>query len=371
MRTSALEFLDNLFIWQLILLSLVSTMLCALLIFCAQHSSHLAGSAQNLGAVQSAHHRPTARVGGVGVFLTVILSSAFLPEDLAQDYMHLLLATSFLFIVGLVEDLGIHISPAKRLLAAFVASLMVVLFLGAWIPRADISGLDHLLGYWWVGIPITLIFTAGIANSFNLIDGVNGLAGVTGMIASGAMAIIAHKAGFHDMSMLTAMLTVIILGFFVLNFPFGRIFLGDAGAYSIGFILSWLGVLILLNAPQVTPWALLLVLFWPVIDTCLAIYRRMRKTQNTMAPDRLHIHQLVMRGLEIHVLGRRKRNIANPLSTVVLFPFIALPACVGVILWDKPLAALLAVVIFTCLFCTFYILAFPLSRRLARKSCAC
>lgn len=366
-----MEFLHPLFLWQLVFLSLVSTTICALLIFLAQYSSNLAGSVRNLCAVQSAHQRPTARVGGVSIFLTVILSLALVPEDLARDYLYLLLATSFLFIAGLREDLGVHVSPAKRLLAAFFASLLMIVFLGAWIPRADISGLDYLLEYWWVGIPITLIVTAGLANAFNLIDGVNGLAAVTAMIASVAMTIIAYKAGFHDMSILTAMLTVIILGFFILNFPFGRIFLGDAGAYSIGFILSWLGVIILLNSPQVTPWALLLILFWPVIDTCLAIYRRMRKTHNTMAPDRLHMHQLVMRGLEIHVLGRRKRSIANPLSTVVLFPFIALPACAGVILWDKPLAALLAVVIFTCLFCSFYILAFPLSRRLARKSCAC
>ena len=355
--------------WQLGSLGLASFATCAVMILLARNIYQLTGSNENLSAVQAAHHRPTARVGGVGIFIAVVLSSAFAPDVVASDYLHFLLATSFLFFVGLGEDLGVGIAPVKRLLAAFFASLMVIVLLDVWLPRSNVPGLDPWLEYWWVGVPITLIITAGIANGFNLIDGVNGLAAITAMIASIAMASIAYQAEYYAMVTLNSMLTVIILGFFVLNFPFGKIFLGDAGAYTIGFILSWFGIAMILNTSDVTTWAMLLIMFWPVMDTCLAIYRRLRRTHRATAPDRLHVHQLIMRFLEIYLLGRGRRHIANPLSTLLLTPFIALPACIGVLLWDQPGVAFLAVVALTIFFFTAYVFAIPISRRLNRKRC--
>ena len=73
-----------------------------------------------------------------------------------------------------------------------------------------------------------------------------------------------------------------------------------------------------------------------------------------MAPDRLHVHQMVMRALEICFLGRKNRSIANPLSTFVLFPFVVTPPIVGVIFWNQSLLAFLSVVIFGLLFFSSY-----------------
>ena len=65
-----------------------------------------------------------------------------------------------------------------------------------------------------------------------------------------------------------------IFGFFIENYPFGLIFLGDTGAYTIGFVLGWIGIAILINIPDVSPWAILLTLFWSVGDTLLGVYHR-------------------------------------------------------------------------------------------------
>ncbi len=85
-----------------------------------------------------------------------------------------------------------------------------------------------------------------------------------------------------------------------------------------------------------------------------------------MMPDRLHVHQLVMRALEIHVLGRRRRHIANPLSTVVMAPFIIAPAVAGVVFWNDSLSAFLALVAFITIFFASYSVAFYIQSRLPR-----
>ena len=91
-------------------------------------------------------------------------------------------------------------------------------------------------------------------------------------------------------------------------------------------------VIILINSEsEVSSFAILLVFFWPVADTVLAIWRRWALGNPADRPDRLHFHQLTMRLLEIRFFGRAKRNIVNPLSTVALTPLISAPQILGVL----------------------------------------
>lgn len=349
-----------------VMLLLLSLSLSALLVVLSRWIPRLSGRGQDLTSVQSMHTRLTPRVGGVAIFAALGLSMVFAPVEVSQNYTKFILATGLLFFVGLLEDLGFDVSPRNRLLAAASASLLVIVLLGVWLPRTHIPALDALMPYWFIGIPLTVLVTAGIANGFNLIDGVNGLASMTAIAAAIAMSLIAHKAGYTDMVHLALMLAASIFGFFLVNYPFGRIFLGDAGAYTLGFVLSWFAISILLNAPDASAWALLLVLFWPVADTLLAIYRRSRRKVDAMAPDRLHVHQMVMRALEICILGRRNRRLANPLTTLVLAPFVMAPPLVGVIFWDQTVVAFTAVIAFGILFFTAYAAAPLIIRRFRR-----
>jgi len=220
--------------------------------------------------------------------------------------------------------------------------------------------------HWAIGVPLTLLVTVGIANGFNLIDGVNGLTSFTAIVASVAMSFIAQQAGYTEMIHLLMMVAAGAFGFFLVNYPLGLIFLGDAGAYTLGFVLSWFGIAVLINAPAVSPWAILLTLFWPIADTLLAIYRRFRSKADVSAPDRLHVHQMVMRALEICILGRKRRRIANPLTTLVLAPLVIAPPVAGVLLWNQNQNAFLAVLVFGVLFFASYAAAPVLIRRFRR-----
>ncbi len=353
--------------WHEFLLVVLSMCLCWILVALRRHIPRLTGHAGHLSAVQAMHTQPRPRVGGIAIFVTLWVSLLFVPVSIADTYGRFMVAASLLFIVGLLEDLGFSISPRNRLLAAAIASLAVISLIGVWLPRADIPGLDALLLHWSVGGLFTILLTAGIANGFNMIDGANGLASLTALIAAVALSLIADQAGYTVMVQLAIMLAAGILGFLLVNYPFGLIFLGDAGAYTMGFVLSWFGIAILVNAPEASPWAILLTMFWPAADMLLAIYRRSRRKTAAMAADRLHAHQMVMRALEICVLGRKRRNIANPMSTFLLAPFILAPPVAGVVFWNQPLLAFLAAVIFGVIFFSSYATAPVVIHRYRRR----
>jgi UDP-GlcNAc:undecaprenyl-phosphate GlcNAc-1-phosphate transferase len=184
------------------------------------------------------------------------------------------------------------------------------------------------------------------------------------------LAFIADAGNYTVMVHLAMMLAAATFGFALLNYPLGLVFLGDGGAYTLGFVLSWFAISVLVHVPTASAWAMLLVVFWPVFDTLLAIWRRSRNRAPTMAPDRLHVHQLVMRALEIYLLGRKRRHIANPLTTLILAPAIMAPAAVGVMFWDQPTMAFLSVLAFATLYSAAYVAAYPILRALPRVSAA-
>lgn len=349
-------------------LTAVSFVLCVLIILFKGKFTWLNGRAGNLGAIQSMHSRCTPRVGGIAIFGAIALSVFFAPPSISVRYLTFLGPVSLIFVVGLLEDLGGNISPRMRLLAAVMASFLVIIFLKVWLPRLGIPRLDFVLQYWAVGIPLTLLITAGVANGFNLIDGVNGLACLNAIATALAMSFIAREAGYTDMGHLAMMIVASVFGFLLVNYPLGYIFLGDAGAYTLGFVLSWFGVSIILRAPHVSPWAILLTLFWPVADMLLAIYRRSRRKAAVSAPDRLHVHHVMMRGLEICIFGRNRRRIVNPLTTFLMTPLVIAPSVAGALLWDQNRNAFIAVLVFGLLFFASYAVAPAMIRRFRRRS---
>ena len=350
-----------------LLLVLISGAISLVFIALTPRYPRLAGGNQRLVAVQTMHKNATARVGGVGIFIALIIGLVIQGGALLNTFAPLLLAATLLFLVALAEDLGFDISPRMRLLAAAGATILAAYLLGIWLPRFDIPLVDPLMHSWPIGIILTIFLCAGVANGFNLIDGLNGLSASASLIGAIGISMIALRSGNMLGFEMALLLSAAIVGFLLLNYPAGYIFMGDAGAYTIGFLLCWIGIIILTEHNAVTPWAIYLCVFWPVSDMLFAIYRRVIKKQPAMQPDRLHMHQLVMRALQIRFLGRTKRHIANPITTLVLIPFIAAPPLCGVLLFKHTKLAVLMVLAFSILFCATYVwIARVLARRRKR-----
>lgn len=348
-----------------ILGGLISVALCATLIALSPHIfSRISRS--DLNARQASHLKPTLRLGGGAIVCALWL--AVLATGATPTQASILLAAIPLFAVGLLEDLGIHQSPGRRLGAAAFAGLLVVWFTGIHIDRIGIPFLEPLLAFFPVTLGLSLFVTVGVSHAFNLVDGLNGLSGkitltsVAGLV--GVLVLSGHSEGWSVLMALAGA----VAGFLLFNFPHGRIFLGDAGAYCIGFILAWSAIDLMTQLPQFSPWAVTLIFFWPVADTLFTILRRISQGNKIYHPDRLHFHQVVLRTLEITLVGRHNRTIANPLATLLMLPFFMVPVSLGVLFWDQnALAASSFLGAFACYVVTYKALILLATSRLFQR----
>ena len=328
---------------------------------------------KDLNAIQSAHDDIVPRLGGLAVFLTIFLffctlNSEFLTPIFLTDFdfgsINFLMVSVFpIFFIGLIEDLGYSMTPFKRLMASVTSGALVIWYFEVWVQGVGLPLLDNLLAFGFIGIIFTLIAASGVVNAFNLIDGLNGLASFTGISIAISLSFIAFQINQVEVLRFLFIFSACILGFTVLNFPLGKIFLGDAGAYLIGHLLVWAAIILVNHSSEVSSFAILLIFFWPVADTCLAIWRRKRKNMRTDKPDRLHFHQIVMRFLEIRFLGRAKRRISNPIATTILLPFVILPQILGAMFWNNFAMALFSTIIMSILFAVTYLLGIFMAKR--------
>ena len=321
----------------------VSFVLCLIIILSSGYGFSRRGEVDEV-AIQSAHSGFVPRVGGLAIYISILvlipfLSFGFIPLSLvfdldAEEITLLVLSAAPVFSIGLAEDLGFKMSPKIRLGASALSSLLVIILFNVWLESLGIPGVDLLLMFVPFGILFTIFSTVGVVNAFNLIDGLNGLSSYVAISVAFSLSIIAFQVGNTQISIFLLLIVSSVLGFMILNFPMGRIFLGDGGAYATGHLLVWSAIILSNGTSEVSAFSILLVFFWPVADTGLAIWRRWKLGNPADRPDRLHFHQLVMRFLEIRFFGRDRRKISNPLATLVLVPLISVPQVLGVLFWD-------------------------------------
>lgn len=265
--------------------------MCVLLVVTRQW--HGALTLDGSTGIQKFHTAPTPRVGGLGIAL-----GAFVAWRLADDPLRILLGQMFLagmpaFLFGTAEDLTKRVGVKERLLATMASGVLGWWITGVTINHVGLWGIDALLGW----LPFSLAFTAfavgGVANAVNIIDGFNGLASGAIALALLSMGAMAWGGGDEALAQACLVLACVALGFLAINFPLGKIFLGDGGAYVLGFWLAWVAVLLPRRNPEISAWAGLLACGYPILEVLFSIWRRTRRNLHPGHPDRLHMHSLV------------------------------------------------------------------------------
>jgi UDP-N-acetylmuramyl pentapeptide phosphotransferase/UDP-N-acetylglucosamine-1-phosphate transferase len=238
---------------------------------------------------------------------------------------------------------------AVRLALTALAAALGFVLLDARIPDLDVPGLDQLLAISAFSFVFTVFAVTGVAHSINIIDGLNGLSGFIAMLAAIGIAIVASIVGDPLVFPAACALAASVAGFLLVNFPRGRIFLGDGGAYLVGLLLGELAVLLVHRNSEVSPWFPLMLLAYPIWETLFSMYRRKMRGQSTGNADALHFHTLVYRrvvrwrGFE----GKpRDYVMRNSIASMCLWPIPA--ACLGVALafWDNSLPLQVAAAVF-------------------------
>ena len=300
---------------------------------------------------RASHITSTSRLGGVAVATAIIvaLTTASIPVR-----FEVLFCAIPVFLMGLSEDLNIYLKPNIRIIIASLSALIFMFFEGVRITSVGVPILDGVIEF----MPISIFFTAfsivALTNALNFIDGINGLASGKTLIVSGAIMALAGQYNEPGILVLSAAIFTSILGLFMLNYPHGRIFMGDAGAYTRGFLCAACLITIHHKHPEISPWAILLVIFWPICDMAHSILRRLKRGRKTIRADKMHMHHVVMRSLVVVSDGGISQRVANPLATAIILPLAVVPVFFGYVFRENNLASLSAVVALFCIFCIAY-----------------
>jgi len=300
------------------------------------------------------HNFPTSRLGGIAVASSFLIS-IFLESKLNLFGVYLDLILLFFLIFVLIEDLKGILKPLFRLLAIIVCSFLLVLELDLSISKLGVPILDFFLENLTVSILFTTISLSLLANGFNLIDGFNGLTSGFSIVVLTILMMVANEVSDPEIYFLSHTLLMSVLGFFILNFPFGKIFLGDAGAYFLGLITGVLALLLAQRTETISYWFVLALFIYPVYELVFSMIRRKlyEKTKTSQADD-LHLHHLIYKEVVKCSYFPRKEfcNSATSIIIVAIACFSILPAYIWV---DNPVALFSISIIFMAIYTSIFL----------------
>jgi len=272
----------------------------------------------DLDGVQKVHTTAVPRIGGVGVVVGLVLGFLYFQHQfaaqaqasLSREILLLLAASLPAFVAGVVEDMTKRVSVKARLAATALSAVIASALLGATVNELDLWGIDTLLAFAPFAVLVTAVVVAGGSNAINIIDGFNGLSSSTIMIMAAGLAAVGFQHGDSLVVTLGVLGIGATLGFLAVNYPRGKLFLGDGGAYFLGFWVSEMAVLLLVRNSSVNAWQVLAICAYPVIEVLFSMYRRkVIQKVSPGAPDALHLHTLVFRRL---VFKHVRQDAARP-----------------------------------------------------------
>ena len=266
------------------------SILCIIIL--ASQKWHLTYSSDTDDGPQKIHSNQVPRVGGIAL-LGGLLTAYILKLPFAAG---LLIGVLPVFFAGISEDISKKISPFFRLSASVVSALALVWVLSLQISAKGIPLLHALFSIEIIALSITALAIALMAQSINIIDGLNGLSIGSSLIITCAIAIIALMNGDFSLAEISFFFVACLAGIFIINFPRGLLFLGDGGAYLAGCVIAVLAILLAERNNNVSSFASLLIVSYPIYETLRSFVRRtIDKNTNFFVADDRHLHSVIFR----------------------------------------------------------------------------
>lgn len=315
----------------------------------------------DLSGVQKFHTNIVPRVGGVSIIAAMLMTCAiaFFRDPQILKSLTLIIFASFpVFLGGFAEDISKRVRVRVRLGLALTSGALAYFLLDAAIIRLDIVGLDWLLQFGAISFAVSAFAIAGSANAINIIDGYNGLASVVSAMIFAGLAYVSFYLG--DRLLLVASVGMLggIAGFLLWNYPRGLIFLGDGGAYFIGFMICTISILMLVRHPQVSAWFPLLLCIYPVFETLFSIYRKkLLRGKSPGVPDGVHLHMLVYKRLVRWAVGSTEARLItqrNAMTSPYLWVLSSMGTIPAVLFWQHPHILMFFVFLFAVSYVVLY-----------------
>lgn len=340
-----------------LLAAFFSSFIATLLIIRLKHLHQRFSADWDLSGPQKFHKRIVPRIGGISIAIGLFIAILFRLKNTPNPNIEISLLISAIptFSIGLLEDLTKKISVQLRLLFTAMSAGLFVYLLQAQITRLDIPLLDFVFTLPIITGMLTVFAITGLANAYNIIDGFNGLASMVGIITLLAISYISYVVADPLLLYLSLIMAGAILGFFIWNYPRGLIFLGDGGAYLIGFWIACLSILLTYRHQQISPWFALLINGYPILETLFTIYRRkIHQGKSAGQPDGIHFHTLIYRRILQPSHQNENAFSANARTAPYLWVLSGMSITPAVLWWESSSILMAASLIFAVTYVYVY-----------------
>jgi len=338
------------------------TSLLVTLVVIRSAALHAWSADHDFSGPQKFHTRAVPRIGGLGVLVAMVVAGVFAnfaQTEGAPKFWLLVACGMPAFLLGIAEDLTKAVAARWRLFATCISAALAVWLLDAVILHTDIPGVDQLIVWFPAAIALTLLCVTGVANAVNIIDGFNGLASMCVLLMLLGIAYVAFQTGDAFVAGTAVIAAGAVLGFFVWNFPAGLIFLGDGGAYFIGFMLAELAIMLVMRNREVSAWYPVLLFMYPIFETCFSIYRKkFIRGMSPGIPDGVHLHMLVYKRLMRWAVGTKHAHDLtrrNSLTSPYLWLLCLVAVIPATLFWRHTVHLFVFVVLFALTYVWLYL----------------
>ena len=342
---------------------LICTLGCGLIILISKHFG-LGLDHADQSLPQKFHTQATPRVAGVAIAFSLSGVVLLLHQlewsliGLADLLSLLMLASVPAFVGGIGEDLTGRFRPLIRLLLTFLAAAIAWWLVDAKLTRVGVYLFDDGLAAWsWLSISFTMFAVGGVSHSVNIIDGYNGLMSLVCLLAS---LVFAWQSWLVDdllIMQLCFVISAVIVGFLVWNFPYGKIFMGDGGSYLLGFLLAEVAVLLVARHDTISPWSGFLIMSYPITETLFSMYRKkVMRNMSPGLPDGLHLHMIVYKKVYRRQarLNHKSRYWCHGMTSVSLALFACLPMLASMVSFQSTAQCLGVLAVFVMIYLRLY-----------------
>ena len=318
-----------------LLIIFLTSLLCSVLIVSSQFWHGRFTLDSSIG-VQKIHTMDAPRVGGIAI--AVGLAIAYWLADSAQAALlkPLLIAAVPVFASGLIEDFTKRVRPLPRLLAAITSGALASVLSGVSMQDTGMPALDWMLQWTPLAVMFTAFAVGGMTNAINIVDGFNGMAAGICIIIFLSFSAIASNLNDVTLMLLCLSMACVVLGFAVMNWPSGSLFLGDAGAYLLGLCVAWMAVLLVMRHTEVNGWAAVMVCAYPLLEAGFSMRRRAKRSMKIMCKaDKRHLHHFINRRLVAKWLPKKNSLLLNNVTSPMVWLLTLVPAAWGVYFMDN------------------------------------
>ena len=299
--------------------------------------------------VQRIHKNEVPRIAGLMIYIFLTIVALFSIESY---YFNVILISALpIVLIGSKEDLFHNTSPKLRLIMMTISAGLLIYLLPNNLPEIDFPLINQILSIGFMKEIFFIFSILVIINGNNLIDGVNGNLAFTNIIQLISVGLLAFMVGDDVIVQLSCLLLLPLIVFTLFNFPFGKIFCGDAGAYFYGFAISASVIYLFGTYDDLLSWNAILILIYPSLELLFSFIRKkFFENKSAFTADAKHLHSLIYR----HMNKQNSKCSNNSVVTFYLLPFIGTPLLIY-FLYEDIFAILFIIFLLVAIYIVMYL----------------